>query len=196
MDKRQQLVTTAFELFYRQGIHAVGINQILQQSGVAKKTLYHHFSGKEALVAAVIAYRDQVFLAWLEGRLKRTEPTPVSVIEDLFTALDDWINDREAALTAFHGCFFINTCAEYGDPGHELHQQCAQHKTAVTAMLTSCLLKAGLKHTAATQLAGILNLLKEGAIVQAQVQGDKQAALQAKTVALNLGVSQSAVNGG
>ncbi|NHH99311.1 TetR/AcrR family transcriptional regulator [Oceanimonas sp. MB9] len=186
MDKRQQLVTTAFDLFYRQGIHAVGINQILQESGIAKKTLYHHFSGKEALVAAVIAYRDSVFLEWLEGRLERRGPGPEGVIEALFTALDDWINDRECMLTAFHGCFFINTCAEYGDPGHELHRQCARHKTAVTEMLTARLLREGLNEASATQLAHTLSLLKEGAIVQAQVQGDKQAALQARALALRL----------
>ncbi|WP_107852117.1 TetR/AcrR family transcriptional regulator [Oceanimonas marisflavi] len=186
MDKRQQLVTTAFDLFYRQGIHAVGINQILQESGVAKKTLYHHFSGKEALVAAVIAYRDSAFLEWLEGRLERREPGPEGVIEALFTALDDWINDREHELTPFHGCFFINTCAEYGDPEHELHRQCAQHKAAVARMLTSCLMKAGLKEGAAAQQAQTLSLLKEGAIVQAQVQGDKTAALQAWALALRL----------
>ncbi|WMC10429.1 TetR/AcrR family transcriptional regulator [Oceanimonas pelagia] len=186
MDKRQQLVTTAFDLFYRQGIHAVGINQILQESGVAKKTLYHHFSGKEALVAAVIAHRDRVFLEWLQERLEQSGPGPKGVIEALFSALDDWINDRESRLAPFHGCFFINTCAEYGDPEHELHRQCAQHKAAVTGMLTSCLMKAGLKETAAAQLACTLSLLKEGAIVQAQVLGDKQAALQARALALSL----------
>lgn len=189
MDKRQQLVTTAFDLFYRQGIHAVGINQILQESGIAKKTLYHHFAGKEALVAAVISYRDRVFLEWLEKRLEQEKFTAEGVIEALFTALDDWINDRETTLTAFHGCFFINTCAEYGDPGHELHRQCAQHKTAATRMLASCLLKTGLEEQAAGELAYTLSLLKEGAIVLAQVQGDKQAALQAKVLALSLASS-------
>ncbi|MDX1266508.1 MAG: TetR/AcrR family transcriptional regulator, partial [Oceanisphaera sp.] len=108
MDKRQQLITTAFDLFYRQGIHAVGINQILQASGIAKKTLYHHFSGKEALVAAVVAYRDSTYLAWLNARLAREEPTVTGLIDALFAALDDWINDREEQLTRFHGCFFIN----------------------------------------------------------------------------------------
>ena len=41
--KRSELVQTAFRLFYQQGIHATGINQILSESGIAKKTLYQHF---------------------------------------------------------------------------------------------------------------------------------------------------------
>ncbi|MFP2768842.1 TetR/AcrR family transcriptional regulator [Oceanisphaera sp. KMM 10153] len=186
MDKRQQLVTTAFDLFYRQGIHAVGINQILQTAGIAKKTLYHHFSGKEALVAAVVAYRDGTYLEWLNTRLARGEQTVTGLIDTLFTALDDWINDREMLLTRFHGCFFINTCGEYGEPEHEIHRQCARHKEAVVKLLADYLQQAGLATLAAEQLATNLCLLKEGATVQAHVQGDKQAAINARALALRL----------
>lgn len=186
MDKRQQLVTTAFTLFYRHGIHAVGINQILTESGVAKKTLYHHFPGKEALVAAVLEHRDSAFLAWLDGRLRGSEQTVTGVIEALFAALDDWFNDRETPLAAFHGCFFINTCGEYGEPGHELHRQCARHKEAVVALLAHYLQRAGQPAPDADRLAQTLGLLKEGAIVLAHVQGDKRAALTARELALRL----------
>lgn len=62
MDKVSQLLAGAFELFYRESVHGVGINQILAEAGIAKKTLYHHFEGKEALVLAVVRYRDQLFL--------------------------------------------------------------------------------------------------------------------------------------
>lgn len=60
-DKRQQLVTTAFKLFYFQSVHGVGINKILQESAIAKKTLYHHFVSKDELVKAVVRYRDETF---------------------------------------------------------------------------------------------------------------------------------------
>ena len=74
MDKRQQLINTAFRLFYQNGIHAVGINQILKESGIAKKTLYHHFASKEQLLLAVLEYRDQIFLQWFSGYIKRAAP--------------------------------------------------------------------------------------------------------------------------
>lgn len=186
MDKRLQLVATAFDLFYRYGIHAVGINQILQVSGVAKKTLYHHFSSKEALVAAVLAYRDTAYLEWLNARLTEGEQTVTGLIHALFAALDDWFNDRAAQLTSFHGCFFINASAEYGEPDHEIHRQCARHKEAVTRLLCAYLQRAGLTTATAEQLARTLSLLKEGAIVQAHVQGEKQAAISAQALALRL----------
>lgn len=59
MDKKEQLITTAFQLFYRHGVHAVGINRVLAESGVAKKTLYNHFPGKDDLVAATIDHCDR-----------------------------------------------------------------------------------------------------------------------------------------
>lgn len=189
MDKRQQLIVTAFELFYRHGIHAVGINQILQHSGVAKKTLYHHFPGKEALVEAVVTHRDHNYLEWLDTRLARAEGDVPAVIEALFNALDDWFNDRVELLTEFHGCFFINTCGEYGDPEHQVHRRCARHKAAVLTCIAGHLARCGLEPEKARALADTLGLLKEGAIVQAHVMGDKQAALKGKTLATTLTAS-------
>ena len=61
MDKKEQLVATAFNLFYKYGIHAVGINRVLEESGIAKKTLYNHFSSKEDLIAATVEYCDQQY---------------------------------------------------------------------------------------------------------------------------------------
>ena len=107
-------------------------------------------------------------------------------MDALFAALDDWINDREAQLTRFHGCFFINCCGEYGEPEHEIHRQCARHKEAVVALLADYLQQAGLTMPAAEQLAANLCLLKEGATVQAHVQGDRQAAINARALALRL----------
>lgn len=66
MDRRERLVSVAFGLFYRHGVHAIGINRIIAESGVAKKTLYHHFSSKEALIAATVDYRDRQFFPGLK----------------------------------------------------------------------------------------------------------------------------------
>lgn len=52
--KRQQLINIALQLFYEKGINSVGINEILSVSGIAKKTLYNHFTSKEDLVLAAL----------------------------------------------------------------------------------------------------------------------------------------------
>jgi AcrR family transcriptional regulator len=180
--KRLQLITTAFDLFYHKGIHAVGINEILTVSGVAKKTLYNHFSGKDELVSAVVAYRDERFCNWFEGELAMVAPG-LARIEALFDALDNWFNDRADALLPFQGCFFINASGEFGDPDSPIHQQCAQHKMRIKGLIEAQVRTLGVDAMAISALTDALCLLKEGAIVLAHVQGDRTAARKAKATA-------------
>ncbi|NWO04761.1 MAG: helix-turn-helix transcriptional regulator, partial [Alteromonadaceae bacterium] len=52
--KRDLLLDTAEQLFYREGFHATGIDRIQAESGVAKTTMYKHFASKDALIEAVL----------------------------------------------------------------------------------------------------------------------------------------------
>ena len=52
---RERIVSTAYALFTRRGVRAVGIDEIISQSGVAKATMYRHFRTKNDLVLAVPA---------------------------------------------------------------------------------------------------------------------------------------------
>ncbi|WP_216362532.1 TetR/AcrR family transcriptional regulator [Bowmanella denitrificans] len=185
MDKRQQLISTAFTLFYQQGIHAVGINLILDTSGIAKKTLYHHFATKEDLLLAVLEYRDSVFRDWLASRLRQAGSGRIASLA-LFDALDDWFNDRVAVLQPFAGCFFINCCAEFGDVTHPVHRHCARHKADIQALLSELLQQDGMSYQQASAVAARLCLLKEGAIVQAYVCGELEAAKLAKSLAMEI----------
>ncbi|WP_438970031.1 TetR/AcrR family transcriptional regulator, partial [Methylophaga sp.] len=114
MNKRQKLIEEAFDLFYKKGIHSVGINQILKQANVAKKTLYSYFNSKEALLEAVLQYRDECFLVWMDSAMQSVKPGKPALLV-MFDALDDWFHNRVPTLSRFNGCFFINTCSEYGD---------------------------------------------------------------------------------
>lgn len=184
-DKRTLLVETALDLFYRQGIHAVGINEVLKASGVAKKTLYNHFASKEALIAATVEHRDQRFQAWLLQRLAGVMAGRAT-IEAVFIAVDDWINERDPALGPFRGCFFINTSAEYSDDGCEIFQCCQRHKLSIRALLYKHALVALGDDEAAERLADSLVMLKEGAIVAGHLMGDKQSAVKARATARRL----------
>lgn len=183
--KRNLLITRAFELFYTKGIHAVGINEILQYSGVAKKTLYHHFTSKDELVIATLKYRDDCFYDWLARRLNQAD-CGAARIEALFDALDDWFNDRVDELQPFAGCFFINVSGEYGNTTCQIHKQCKAHKSRVKMLIKTQLDTLGLHENTTKLLLDAVHLLKEGAITLAHVQGDKEAALKAKASALQL----------
>lgn len=47
---KERILNTASELFYQQGYQATGINQIIEEAGIAKASLYQHFPSKEALL--------------------------------------------------------------------------------------------------------------------------------------------------
>ena len=53
-EKRQILIDTATRLFSQDGYHAVGIDRILAEAGVAKMTLYKYFPSKKELVVEVL----------------------------------------------------------------------------------------------------------------------------------------------
>src|SRR6185369_15775591 len=51
---RERILAAARELFYRRGIHAVGVDAIAEAAGTNKTTLYRHFASKDELVAACL----------------------------------------------------------------------------------------------------------------------------------------------
>ncbi len=134
MDKKELLVRTAFKLFYTHGIHAVGVNLVLAESGIAKRTLYHHFPSKEHLIEAAVRHRDRSYHAWLVSRLDAV-PAGKPALLELFNALNDWFHSRVPDLDHFNGCFFINASAEFGDRDNAIHQACAEHKAGISALI-------------------------------------------------------------
>jgi len=69
-----RLVATASELFYREGVRAVGIQRVIEEAGVAKASLYAHFESKDELVAACLDQRISAWQAHVETRLLGSTP--------------------------------------------------------------------------------------------------------------------------
>lgn len=57
LQKRQQILTAASDLFLQQGFSASSMDNVAQQAGVSKQTVYSHFENKEALFTAVIQHK-------------------------------------------------------------------------------------------------------------------------------------------
>ncbi|NKC18265.1 MULTISPECIES: TetR/AcrR family transcriptional regulator [Pseudoalteromonas] len=170
--KRQQLIDCAMELFYQHGIHAIGINEVLKSSGIAKKTLYNHFESKDALVLATLEQRHHQFISWLSGCLEDVQ-TSEMLEKQLFLALDQWINNKVEVLGEFRGCYFINTAAEFGELTSPINQLCQRHKLAVKALLKQSL------NNADDAAVERLFLLSEGIISTAYTCHDASVAKRA-----------------
>lgn len=173
MDKQQQIISTALSLFYKKGIHAVGINEILAVSGIAKKTLYKHFESKDALICACLVARDICFNAWLKKIC--IQPSAMLVAQAIFAGLKKWINNEVSELGCFNGCFFINTAAEYPVENNPIAKLCKQHKQANFEIILSALLETpefAHNREKAIEATQHLLILKEGYICRARVMHD------------------------
>lgn len=169
LDKRQMLIDIAMKLFYEKGINSIGINEIIKVSGIAKKTLYHHFDSKETLILAVLAQRNDTFIQWLRCHLD-CAANDEQVITALFTALDQWFSNEVTELGDFRGCLFINTAAEFSESKSEINLFCHAHKLQVRQLICDQLADPS------AELLDAICILKEGAITSAYVSHDYNAA--------------------
>src|SRR5689334_18136528 len=83
---RDRILETAAELFYRDGIRAVGVDTIIARSGVAKMSLYRNFPSKDDLVVAFLEMRDRLYRERWDGIMARHPGDPRAQIAALFAA--------------------------------------------------------------------------------------------------------------
>jgi AcrR family transcriptional regulator len=182
--KRDDLVDTALRLFYTQGFNATGIDKILAESGVSKMTMYKHFKSKDELILAALTKRDEQFRDWLTSSMEKAASAPHEKLLAMFDALEDWFYGRAFKGMGFAGCAFINASSEFSQLDHPAHKIAADHKRCVLEYIRTLCEDAGAANPA--ELAEQIALLKEGAIVTAQVRGMPDAAKIAKSVAQSL----------
>lgn len=179
-DARQRLIETAERLFYAEGIRAVGIDRIIAEAGVAKMTLYNHFSSKDDLILAVLQYREERVQEMFKQSIDRHARKGMPRLDAFFAALQDWFESK-----GFRGCSFINACVELADVGHPAAEFSAAHKVRFHEMLKEIVSEtAGEK--AAETLTPAICLLVEGAIVSAVLEQSSKPAEVARDAALAL----------
>lgn len=174
--KRDELIGKAFRTFYTHGFHATGMDRLVAETGISKTSMYKHFRSKEELILAAMQLRDAEFRDWLFRRMAALGTTPREQLLAMFDALGEWCREP-----GFRGCFFVKAVAEFQEPDHPIHVQAAAHKALLLEHLRELAAAAGAAAPAA--LARQLLILKEGAIVAAQVEGCQEAAAQAKAAA-------------
>jgi len=176
---KQRLLDTADRLFYQEGLRAVGIDRIIAEAGVAKMTLYTYFPSKDALIVAILQYREAQVLAFFRAAMARHATRTTDPLRAFFAALREWFESP-----GFRGCAFQNAAVELADPAHAGTQVVRDHKRRFAALLRGVIEEAA--GTGAATLAPAIALLVEGAIVTAVIQGTPDAAEVARDAALQL----------
>ncbi|GLU49996.1 TetR/AcrR family transcriptional regulator [Nocardiopsis ansamitocini] len=151
----RRVLDAASGLFYREGIHAVGVDAIAAAAGVTKKTLYACFGSKDRLVAAYLAERDDRWRDWLTSWVREHAPAPAERLPATLDALAHWL-DREAP----RGCAFVNALAELPSPDHPGHAVVVAQKRWMLDYFTGLAADAG--HPDPDKAAAGFMLLHEG----------------------------------
>jgi AcrR family transcriptional regulator len=172
---RERILDSAYELFSRRGIRAVGIDEVIERAAVAKATLYRHFKSKDELVLAFLDRREQIWTKErVEAQARQRGATPEERLLAIFDVFDEWFHE-----TGFDGCSFINTLLETADRDHPVGRASAAHLENIRSILRSLAEEAGLRDP--ESFARKWHILMKGSIVAAG-EGDLEAAQRAKSI--------------
>jgi AcrR family transcriptional regulator len=170
---RERIDRTAYELFSRHGIRAVGVDTISARSGVAKMTLYKHYPSKEELALAFLRRREELWTrSWLQQEVERRARKPAERLLAVFDVFDKWFHRSD-----FEGCSFVKVLLEHSDPWHPVRKAAEAHIETVRAFLRELAADAGVRD--ADAFARQLQMVMMGSIVAAYA-GDRDAARRAK----------------
>lgn len=173
----QRIVDVASRLFYRHGIHAVGVDTIAAESGITKRTLYDRFGSKDQLVAVYLQARHQRWWQRMEQRLAQEQEAPVLAL------FDSYVEDSE---TSDRGCAFINAAAEL-PADHPAFRVIRAHKQAVLDRMVELLdTGAAADREQTVALAQEIYLLLEGGIAHRGIDGHDQLLRRGRAVTTRL----------
>jgi AcrR family transcriptional regulator len=173
---RERILLTAYELFARNGIRAVGVDRIVAESGVAKTTLYRHFASKDDLVVAALALREELWTRdWLQREVERRGGPAAAQLLAVFDIFRDWFRTDD-----YEGCLFTRALLEAGDRTTPPAAASIAALAHIRTWLASLAAEAGVRDPA--RFAGQWQLLMLGSIVKATT-GDTEAAGDARRVA-------------
>ena len=154
LSARERILATANELFYREGVRAIGVDTVVERSGVSKTTLYRLFESKDALIAAFAAERDRLNWEWWDRIEEQHADDPRALLEALLSEIA-----RRIGGPAYRGCPFLNLATEFPDDNHPGRIAARANKKELRARLAAVVAKldVGDPDRVASQMAMLVN---------------------------------------
>ncbi len=150
---------SASELFYREGIRAVGVDEVVDRAGVTKPSLYRSFASKD--------------------KFEKPGGKSYSDAREHVLAYIRWLSAR-ALRKGYRGCGLSNATVEYPSRDNPARQVAEAHKKVFRKRLRELAAAMGARNPAV--LGDALLLLIEGIYVTGQ-QSEEGPAQSAVTVA-------------
>ncbi|MFN2460306.1 MAG: TetR/AcrR family transcriptional regulator [Candidatus Velthaea sp.] len=162
------IAEVAAALFYRDGIHAVGVDRVAATAGLTKRTLYRHFRSKDELIAASLRRAPRV-------QFPETG-TPAERILGAFGMLETFLDGSK-----YRGCPYIIFTAELTEPAHPARRLIEHLLAKRRTWFRERAAEAGLRH--ADDVAEALDVLFDGAAASGAKRGNLIAVRSAQRLA-------------
>ncbi|MDB5072261.1 MAG: TetR/AcrR family transcriptional regulator [Candidatus Eremiobacteraeota bacterium] len=162
------IAEVAAGLFYRDGIHAVGVDLVAATAGLTKRTLYRHFRSKDELIAASLRRAPRVQFP--------EHGTPTERILGAFDVLETFLDGSD-----YRGCPYIIFTAELTEPRHPARRLIEHLLEKRRAWFRDRAREAGLDNP--DDVAEQLDVLFDGAAASGAKRGNLIAAKTARRIA-------------
>lgn len=130
-DERDRIVLdTAAELFYRRGVHEVGMDELIEHTGLGKATVYRLYATKAELIGGYLERLSTEILGYIDADIARWPDDPARALRAVLAAVR-----RDIARPEFRGCPFNNASIEFDDPDHPARQVARDYRAALRRRL-------------------------------------------------------------
>lgn len=153
---RERLLAAAKDLTYRQGV-GVGVDAILKEANVARRSLYEHFGGKDGLITEVLRLTTAEDEELFRRAMHAAGDDPGARLLAIFDMLAKVI-----AAPDFRGCRYLSVDLALTDPNHPAHDVTRQYRKQIHQLLEDELVKLG--HQQPESAADQLLLLIDGTL--------------------------------
>lgn len=159
-----KILDVAGDLFYREGIRAVGVDEIVRRAGVTKPSLYRSFPSKDELAASYLRQYDLGFWARFDQSVARHPGDARRQIVDFLAGVG-----QRSQKKGYRGCGMTNAAVEYPEESHPARIVSEDNKKELRRRLRAMAAEMGARD--ADTLGDGLLLLIEGAYISAQLFG-------------------------
>jgi AcrR family transcriptional regulator len=159
-----KILDVAFDLFYREGIRAIGVDEIVRRAGVTKPSLYRSFPSKDELAASYLRKYDLEFWERFDEAVDAHPGDPRAQIIAFLTRVG-----KRTQKPDYRGCGMTNAAVEYPEHGHPARVVSENNKQELRRRLRAMAKAMGAPDS--DTLGDGLLLLIEGAYISGQLFG-------------------------
>lgn len=169
---KQKLLDAGLRMLLERGYHDLGVQAVLEETGVPKGSFYHHFSSKEDFALQVIdAYMRDVH-AGLDACLEDLTHPPLQRVRNFFEGTAEKYRDE-----GYLGCLLGGLGQELSGTSEVFRRKIAWCLSEITERIAACLEQecrpgGALEDSDPREVARLLVDCWEGAALRTRLQRD------------------------